>query len=431
MVWRLNMIDSSIPLKAGDTPLPYTREQVNSNIRTDIAAKNAPIERASIQSQTDTRKYALAASKFSAVQGILANVKDQQSLDAARDTATQWGLITPDEAKKYSVYNPDQINALVDTVAQHKLLLEQEKTRADIGKTQAETTKLNNEANLINTFSGGSANMGNGLTGDDYLKTLPPSAAAQIKGMAEGNLPLPNGRVLTTPYGQAIMNAVMQYDPAANAINLPARQKTRQDFTSGKSSENIAALNTAMSHLDRLNENFGKLHNSDYPLWNAVANPLSIAFGNKDIQNATSKVGADAGAVSHELAKVFRSTGMSEGEIKEWEKKISSNNSPEQNKAVVEEAIDLMNGRLDSIGEKYNQGMGTTKDPLELLSPGAKAIYERITGKNSGEKVQKAIEPMSMQAPAIQQNRALSNRVQLAKQHGYTDAEIQAFLGGR
>lgn len=217
-------------------------------------------------------------------------------------------------------------------------------------------------------------------SGDSYLQTLDPKIGDQVKALAEGRMQFPSGFALKSPYWQQMLQAVSAYDPNFDAVNYNARATTRKDFTSGKSAQNITALNTAISHLGTLSEHFDELGNTDYPAINKAKNYLGNEFGFDKIQAATSSVGADATAVSHELAKVFRQTGMSQAEIEDWEKKINTSNSPAQNKAVIDSAIDLMNGRLDAIGEQYNQGMGTTSDPMQLLSPHAQDTYQKLRG---------------------------------------------------
>lgn len=227
---------------------------------------------------------------------------------------------------------------------------------------------------------GGPTGATSGVHGDEFLKTLPDTAAAQVKALAEGRMQFPAGFALKSPYWQQMISAVSQYDPSFDSVNYNSRNKTYQDFTSGKSAQNITALNTAMSHLGSLADNFGQLNNTSLPLVNSVKNYVGTQTGDPNTQTATTNVQADANAVSHELAKVFRSTGMSEGEIKQWQDQINPNMTPAQAKAVLGSAIELMNGRLDALGEQYNKGMGTSKDGVELLSPTAQASYLKLTG---------------------------------------------------
>lgn len=239
----------------------------------------------------------------------------------------------------------------------------------------------------------GLANNPSNLHGEDYLSTLPPRIASQVKALAAGRTQFPGGFALKSPYWQQIISAVSQYDPNFDAVNYNARANTRKDFTSGKSADNITSLNTAMAHLDTLKGNYRKLDNSNIPALNYVANGVLSSIGNTNKQMAMTNVGADTEAVSHELAKVFRAQGMSEGEVNAWKEKMGTSAGPAQSTALINSALDLMNGRLSALGERYNQGMGTTSDPIQLLSPDAQKAYNRLKGIAESKTDQGVLDP--------------------------------------
>lgn len=218
------------------------------------------------------------------------------------------------------------------------------------------------------------------LHGDDFLKTLNPQISAQVKALAEGRMQFPAGFALKSPYWQNMISMVAKYDPSFDAVNYNARAATRKDFTSGKSADNITALNTAIAHLGALSDSYKALNNSDFPSYNAVSNYLGNQLGDKSVQGPAGRVSTEAEAVAHELAKVFRSTGMSEGEINAWKDKINTSAAPEQQKAIIDAAIELMNGRLEALNDRYTKGLGTTSQPLELLSPKSQQIIQRLQG---------------------------------------------------
>lgn len=228
-------------------------------------------------------------------------------------------------------------------------------------------------------------NTGNNASGEAFLQTLSPAAANMVKAITEGRQPMPSGFILKTPFGQQLMAAVNKYDPTFDFVNANARMNTRKSFTSGADAQNIAALNTAMAHVNTLSGAFNDLGNTPYPMLNTAKNYLGNQMGNSAIQTNTANVSTDAEAVSHELAKVFRSTGMSEGEINSWKDKINTSASPDQMKATINSALDLMEGRMQALAEKYNQGMGTTKQGLELLSPQAQQAYTSLRGNGPSQ----------------------------------------------
>ncbi len=203
--------------------------------------------------------------------------------------------------------------------------------------------------------------------------------AAQVKALSEGRMQFPSGAALKSPYWQQMLTAVSEYDPNFDAVNYNSRSKTRNDFTSGKSAQNITSLNTAIHHLGSLNDDSAGLNNSNVgDWWNSAANAMEKRTGNTGMQTAMTNVGMDANAAAGELAKVFRSSGMSDKDIDSWKESLNTSNTPAEFNASVKKGLDLMDGRLESLGQQYNQGMGTTKDPVQLLSPDAQRIYTNL-----------------------------------------------------
>lgn len=219
------------------------------------------------------------------------------------------------------------------------------------------------------------------LTGEDLLKTLDPGVANVVKGLAEGRMPYPTGAALRSPQTQRMLQLVAQYDPSFDALNYQARAKTRADFTSGGSANNLTALKTAVGHLVELKKAYASLGNSDVPFYNKLSNAAGVAAGNTTVQKNKAAVDAAAEAVAHELASVFRRSGMSLAEVEGWQKQINSDLGPAQQDAVIRQALDLMMGRLIPLAERYNQGMGTAKEPLELLSDDQQNMWRQLTGE--------------------------------------------------
>jgi len=217
------------------------------------------------------------------------------------------------------------------------------------------------------------------LHGDDFLKTIPPALADQVKAYASGKMPLPTGYALKSPYFQKMMQMVTQYDPSFDAVNYNARAKTRADFTSGKSAQSINALNTVIGHLESLSTAADNLNNSSFPVWNKVANAYENATGDPRIKtfDTTKK------AVVDELTRVWRGSGGSEGDIKTWSDQINSANSPDQLHSVIGQIGDLLESKINSLAETYKQGMGTTADPIEFVTKKSQAALDKMRGAPS------------------------------------------------
>lgn len=229
------------------------------------------------------------------------------------------------------------------------------------------------------------------LKGDEFLATLDKPTADQIKALATGRMPIPGGFALKSPYWQNMMQMVSQYDPNFDAVNYNARSKTRNDFTAGKSAQNLASFNTALGHLDTLDKSIDDLRNTDYPAFNAAANAVARQTGDTRYQQSEKKFNAAKQAVVDELTRAFRGSGGNVHDIKGWESTINGADSPSALHAAVKQAADLLHSRIEAVGDQYNRGMGTTSSPLELLSPKAKGTIERLMG--TGQASQQSPEP--------------------------------------
>lgn len=227
---------------------------------------------------------------------------------------------------------------------------------------------------------------GQGLTGEAYLKTIPKPQADQIKAIAEGRLPIPGGFALKTPYWQQMLTHVSQYDPSFDSVNYNARAKTRNDFTSGKSAQNITSFNTAIGHLGELNHAIDALDNSDFTLANKATNATASVNADRAAKLSTLKTAVNA--VADELSRAFKGAAGTLQEIDEWKKVFDQDASKPAQKAALKTAVNLLASRIDAIGEQYNKGMGTTSDPVTLLNPKAQKLWKSLNGGEAPEQPQ-------------------------------------------
>jgi lysozyme family protein len=203
-----------------------------------------------------------------------------------------------------------------------------------------------------------------------------------VKGLLEGRIAPPTQKAAATPYWQAQLEAAASQDPTFDMVNYQARAKTRSDFTSGKSAQNITALNTVVGHLDTLDRAIDGLNNTDNlgpvnRLNNQLAHGLARASGT---DQRVQKFETAKQAVATELTRVFRGTGGAEADIQGWQQKLDAAASPQSLHTVVQQMTELVNSRLEAIGEQYHQGMGLTKQPITLLTPDKQRAFQRLMG---------------------------------------------------
>jgi hypothetical protein len=231
--------------------------------------------------------------------------------------------------------------------------------------------------NAATYFPGGMVGgAANGLTGQDFLSTLGPTQQAQVKALAEGRMAFPAGFALKSPYWQQMISAVSQYDPNFDAVNYNARAKTRNDFTSGKSAQNIKSLNTAIGHLGTLDSQIGGTASHALTPLNYLQNQAAQLTGSA----GPTQFKQTASALASELTAVFRGQGGAEADVKRYLEELDPNASLEQKKAAVKNITELLASRTAAIGDQYNQGMGTTADPLTLLNSHAQQVLSTLRG---------------------------------------------------
>jgi hypothetical protein len=229
------------------------------------------------------------------------------------------------------------------------------------------------------------------LHGEEYLKALPASRAALIKGYAEGRIPVPSSFALGKPAWEKVIADLTQYDPSFDAVNYKARSATREDFTKGKSAQNITSFNTAIGHAGTLLKAADDLNNTSFPAYNTLANFIASNTGDPRVV----KFNTAKQALSDELTRAFRGTGGNVYDIKGWEESLNAANSPAQLRDAVKQAVNLLRSRIESVGEQYKRGMGTTADVMDLLTPAAKKTLESLPGGEDlrGDKETKAGAP--------------------------------------
>ncbi len=210
------------------------------------------------------------------------------------------------------------------------------------------------------------------LTGGNYT----PEQRGLAKKLVAGDIPYPSAFALRSPYWQGIIQAAQEEDPTFNASQYQTRAAVRRSFTSGPDARNVTSINTLVGHLNSLDKSAKALDNSGWSqTYNTVANALETEFGDP----RTTKFGEDLDAVSSEMAAVFKGMGATDQEIKAWRGRINSSQSPEQLKAAIDEAYELMGSRLQALRTKYDQGMGQFGQ-LRILSPKSRQLLSNRFG---------------------------------------------------
>lgn len=234
----------------------------------------------------------------------------------------------------------------------------------------------------LSTASPTSQQMPTQPTGEDYLKTISPTAGNLIKKYASGELPIP-AQMVRTPAGQQLLGAITQYDPTFDATNYQKRQQTATAFAKGNEGKAIRAANQTLYHMGNLYQRSEDLNNLNI-LPGILNAPINLIEEKGFGDTRQGKYRQSAQAVASELRKVFAASGGGNlTELQAWEKSFDPNAGENQQKAYIGNGVDLLRGALKSLESQYRTGMGLNKNIGDLLSPEARGVYEKLqAGEN-------------------------------------------------
>lgn len=231
--------------------------------------------------------------------------------------------------------------------------------------TQGEAARHNRvEENIAqNPFSTGLGVPGAaGKMGDDFLATLPPGVAAQIKAVGTYRQPAPAGR--TSPTGIKFMTLVNQAYPDYDATQYTVKSHARNAFATGAQGKSILAINNAMAHLNLLGQLADAMHNGNIPLVNQISNAYSQATG----QSAPTNFDAVKNIAAQEVVKSVVPGGGGEAERQAAAQNFSRAGSPDQIHGAINGVRGLFAGQLGNYKRQYEKLTGL-RDFGDYLSP--------------------------------------------------------------
>ena len=196
-------------------------------------------------------------------------------------------------------------------------------------------------------------------------------------------------------------------NPKFNQANWTANKKLKENYTSGKYSQNIVSLNTGIGHLGDLVNASKALNNNDIQLLNVIANQ----YGRQTGDSAPDQFEAVRDAVANELATTFKGSSGTDIGLQNMLKTIYASQSPEQLEGVVKTYVKLLDSRLNALNNNYKKQTGVD---FPVLDEDKKKIVDEIMGKNK----QSTISEEDQQAiDWAKQNSSDPRAIQILKLH--------------
>lgn len=160
-----------------------------------------------------------------------------------------------------------------------------------------------------------------------------------------------------------LYNAVMAKYPNFRADAYPTRAATQKAFSVGTEGRNVRSLNTAIAHLDTLEELSKARNTGDVGAINKGLAALSKQFGGVQIPSFE----AARDMVSNEIVKAVVATGGTEADRQEAAAKFATALNDQQVHAVANTYRTLLGGQLGSLRTQYVQGTSLASDPKEAM----------------------------------------------------------------
>ena len=218
-----------------------------------------------------------------------------------------------------------------------------------------------------------------GLSGEDFLKTLPPGVASNIKGVVSGNIPI---TAFSTRGGERerILSLAGQYEPGFDLTQWKRRNETAAAFSKGQQGNAVRAVNQTIAHAGSLADAIENLNNMGG--MGTILNPIVNAAQERSGDPRQGVFRQKAMAVSSELRKVFAASGATGGltELEKWESTLPLNASKDQQRAYLRSGLELLGGAIGALDDQYKRGMGPNASVMDILSPQAKETLAKLKG---------------------------------------------------
>jgi len=210
-------------------------------------------------------------------------------------------------------------------------------------------------------------------------KTTPPaqqfttdSVEQTAQMIAQGQIPMLSGFALKTPWGQQVVGRVGELSrqnqaaggDAYNAGTFTSRSKAMRDFNTGAQGNAVRYMNTAISHINTLEQLGAELDNSHVQAINKLKNFWKTQTG----QSAPVSFTAARDIVANEVVKAVTASGGGVADRQEAQAQLSNASSWSQLAAVAQTWKQLLAGQLGSLRLQYEQGTGL-KDFNKKLYP--------------------------------------------------------------
>jgi len=239
------------------------------------------------------------------------------------------------------------------------------------------------------------------------LQGLSPQQADIVKGLADYRID-PKSLKQTMrvgkqefPWRAALLDRAGAYDSNFREDGFANHKRINNAYNiDGVIARNTISQDMAIQHIGRALDNTDKLNNAKAQWINEFKAYITGKLPSDKLRDpayrqALSAMKVDVEAVGTELMKVYRG-GVGQGSEREIERimsTLSEFQSPDQLRAALKEATQLLYGRIEATATAYNNAMGPgwERPPTSWMSPRSRDTLVRVynmdpaTGRSGGE----------------------------------------------
>jgi hypothetical protein len=222
-----------------------------------------------------------------------------------------------------------------------------------------------------------------------FLAGFTPLVQTKIKGLAEYDL---NPASFSTSAKQSqggltqgdLVALAKQYDPSYDESQYANRQAYKKGLLSTGPSTVGGAINSANKAINHLSAFVGDVGAAG----NTASTSMNWALNNTvgqlipGLRQDLGSAKTEGLGVADELAKFFKGSGSTDVQsIEDWKNRLSVNAAPSDVKGLVQGALTLLSGQLETLSEQYTRTMGKAPEN-NFIGPSAMKNLSNL--KNQG-----------------------------------------------
>ena len=256
------------------------------------------------------------------------------------------------------------------------------------------------------------------ITGDEFIKTLPPAKASVVRSLMSGETAFPSAgsmaykRLVEDGTVDALAQATQGDPNAFSSIKSGARKDMTLKMQSDKPNTigyNLRATAAMLGHLGEWVDKSSELENYDTPAINSVKNAAANISGSPETKNWMTANNTYQG----EAGKAIKGGVPGVYETQERMALADVNDSPDQLQGHADTTKRLLIEKIQPMMDNYNKTMGTNytdvRSFLKDFAPSSVAAYDKlentaIKGSTKYKKMQADAERARAAQPAQAQS---------------------------